>query len=181
MKLATPENHPSIILQCPMSELDAQLETTPILTGHCFCGTVSFTLSSAPVLSAYCHCTICQRLNACPFVHTMHFEKSAFKWTHEEPHESYMDAYSNPESRWKTRWRCKTCGSNVSSYNSKTSEWSVWGCQLDRDNDGKIKNWDIVKPTAHIFYGSRVLDVGDGLGKWEGYANSSVRYYNSGA
>jgi hypothetical protein len=106
----------------------------------------------------------------------MHFNESAFEWTHENPQESYLDSYINPQKPWKKRWRCKTCGSNVSSYNSKTSKWSVWGCQLDRDGDGKIKHWDIIRPTAHIFYGSRVMDVGDDLGKWEAYEGKSVKY-----
>jgi len=134
---------------------------------------VTFALSAAPTLSAYCHCTICQRLNGCPFVHTMHFDELAFEWTHEDPQESYLDSYISGQKPWKKRWRCKTCGSCVSSYNSKTSKWSVWGCQLDRDRDGKIKSWNIVRPTAHIFYGTRVLDVDDDLGKWEGYENKS--------
>jgi len=162
-------------MSADQSTASVAVETKPILTGHCFCRAVSFALSAEPILSAYCHCTICQRLNACPFIHTMHFEESAFKWTHEEPQESYMDGYSNPEKPGKKRWRCKACGSNVSSYNSVTSKWSVWGCQLDRGMDGKIKDWNIVKPTAHIFYGSRVLDVDDDLSKWEGYENKSVR------
>ena len=45
---------------------------------------------------------------------------------------------------------------------------------MERNDDGKIKNWDIIKPTAHMFYGTRVLDVGDDLGKWEGYENKSA-------
>jgi hypothetical protein len=65
----------------------------------------------------------------------------------------------------------------VSSYNAKTDRWSVWGCQLERDENGKIKGWDIAKPTAHMFYGTRVLDVGDGLSKWEGYENKSAKLY----
>lgn len=105
----------------------------------------------------------------------MHFEAAAFKWTRKDPCESYLDSYINPEKPWKKRWRCKNCGSSVSSHNSKTDRWSVWGCQLERFGDGRIKNWEIVKPTAHIFYGTRVIDVGDDLGKWQGYEDKSKR------
>lgn len=153
--------------------LDAQEAPVPdkvIMKGGCFCGEASFVLSTPPVLSAYCHCTICQRLNACPFVHTMHFEASAFAWTHT----SSLDSFSIPEKPHKKRWRCKNCGTNISSYNSTTNRWSVWGCGMERNDDGKIKNWDIIKPTVHMFYGTRVLDVGDDLGKWEGYENKSA-------
>jgi hypothetical protein len=162
-----------------------------LLRGGCFCGEVSFVLSAPPVRSAYCHCTLCQRLNgvstifyktmsiicisgtASPFIHTMHFEASAFTWTQT----SSLDSFSNLQKPHKKRWRCKNCGTNVSSYNSITNRWSVWGCGLERDGGGKIKNWDIVKPTAHIFYGTRVLDVGDDLGKWEAYENTSAKLY----
>jgi len=101
----------------------------------------------------------------------MHFDASAFTWTHECP----LDSFSVLEKPHKTRWRCQHCGTNVSSYNSIKNRWSVWGSGLDRDTNGKINNWDIVKPTAHMFYGTRVLDVGDELGKWEGYEKKSAK------
>jgi hypothetical protein len=44
---------------------------------------------------------------------------------------------------------------------------------LDRNADGKIVGWDIAKPTAHQFYGTRMLDVNDDLTKWEGYQSNS--------
>lgn len=49
----------------------------------------------------------------------------------------------------------------------------MWGAQMARDELGSIKSWDVVKPTAHIFYGTRMLDVNDGLGKWEAYEDKS--------
>ncbi|KIM88780.1 hypothetical protein PILCRDRAFT_813756 [Piloderma croceum F 1598] len=147
----------------------------PILKGSCFCGNVSFAISAPPILSAYCHCTNCQRLNACPFIHTMHFAASAFTWMHDDTPELCLDSFVLPEKPHKQRWRCKTCGSCVASYNKNTDRWSVWGCQLERNEDGTIKDWDIAKPTVHMFYGTRVLDISDGLGKWEGYENQSAK------
>ncbi|KAF7785197.1 hypothetical protein Agabi119p4_1362 [Agaricus bisporus var. burnettii] len=38
-----------------------------------------------------------------------------------------------------------------------------------------IKDFDKIKPTAHIFYKTRMLDVPDGLPKWDGYENQSNR------
>jgi hypothetical protein len=63
----------------------------------------------------------------------------------------------------------------VGSYNIKTDNWSVWGVQLQREDDGVTKDLESVKPTAHIFYGTRLVDVNDDLGKWEGYENKSTR------
>lgn len=112
---------------------------------------------------------------ASPFIHTIHFPDTSFAWTHVEPHEIALDSFTVPEKPWKTRWRCKRCGCCISSHNSKANKWSVWGTQLERDNNGNIKGWDALKPTAHIFYGTRLVDVKDGLGKWEGYENQSTK------
>ena len=162
------------------------------LTGACFCGAVTYALSLPPVLRAYCHCTQCQRLTGmrlsvtqsdneadisifwwqgCPFIHTVHFPVSAFAWTHDAP----VDSFVNPVKPWKTRTRCRRCGVTVSSHNSKTNRISVWGAHFARDDSGRILRWDELKPTAHIFYGTRLLDIEDGLGKWEGYEGNSLR------
>jgi len=63
----------------------------------------------------------------------------------------------------------------VASHNSKANKWSVWGAQLERDESGRIKDWEELKPTAHTFYDTRMLDINDDLGKWEGYENQSRR------
>ncbi|KAI9445397.1 Mss4-like protein [Lactarius indigo] len=141
------------------------------LTGACFCGAVTYALTAPPVLRAYCHCTQCQRLTGCPFIHTIHFPASAFAWTHDSP----VDSFVNPLKPWKTRTRCRACGVTVSSHNSKTDRTSVWGPHLARDDSGRILRWAEVRPTAHIFYGTRLLDIEDGLGKWEGYEGNSEK------
>ncbi|KAH9919991.1 Mss4-like protein [Epithele typhae] len=152
--------------------------------GSCFCGAVSYTVAGKPLLSAFCHCTNCQRLSGCPFVHTVHFLASAFAWTHAPPPggdpASALDAYTIPAKPWKTRYRCRTCGACVASANARAETRSVWGAHLARttaapDGAGRIADWDAVRPTAHIFYGTRMLDVPDGLGKWEGYEGKSAR------
>ena len=129
----------------------------------------------------------------CPFVHTIHFPKDAFSWTHaakggtssadealsEGPapplSEAQLESFVIPSKPWKTRFRCRSCGACVMSTNAKTGSCSVWGAHLARDADGRILGWDGVQPTAHIFYGTRMLDVADGLGKWEGYEARSAR------
>ncbi|KIJ15980.1 hypothetical protein PAXINDRAFT_162963 [Paxillus involutus ATCC 200175] len=155
--------------------MDAPAGSTPILKGSCFCGTITFGIFAPPILSAYCHCTNCQRLTACPFVHTLHFKERDFAWTwpREEPATSVLDYYENPLKPYKRRFRCKKCGVAIASYNANTGQYSVWGAGLERGPDGEILNWEVAKPTAHQFYGTRMLDVNDDLGKWEGYEGRS--------
>lgn len=86
-----------------------------------------------------------------------------------------IETYSVESKPWKIRSRCKKCGCCVSSHNTRTNRRSVWSAQLERDEQGKIKHWDDLKPTAHIFYGTRMLDIQDELAKWEGYNDESRR------
>ena len=102
----------------------------------------------------------------------MHFTDANFSWAPNVSEESY-DRFIIPEKSWKSRLRCKACGVAVAGYNIKTDRWSVWAPHLKRDDSGKFKNYDLVKPTAHIFYGTRLLDVIDTLGKWVGYEGTS--------
>lgn len=110
-----------------------------------------------------------------PFIQTIHFPANAFKWTHEEPAFGFLDLYPVAAKPWKKRWRCKNCGVCVASFHERGNRWSVWGSNLDRNEDGKIKEWEDLKPTVHIFYGTRLLDVNDGLPKWSGYKDQSER------
>ena len=111
----------------------------------------------------------------CPFVHTIHFPANAFSWTQPDAETNLLDSYSVASKPWKTRWRCRTCGACVASTNSKSGYYSVWVGQLARGENGKIVGSDLVKPTAHIFYETRIVDVNDGLGKWAGYEGNSTR------
>lgn len=44
-----------------------------------------------------------------------------------------------------------------------------------RNQDRRLQDhvWELIKPDAHIFYGTRMIDVNDGLGKWEEYKDNS--------
>lgn len=106
---------------------------------------------------------------------TTHFPASRFRWTHPEPQKDALDFYAVSAKPWKVRWRCRKCGATVATHNTKLDKWSVYGAQLQRDDSGKITGWDTIKPTAHIFYETRLVDVQDELGKWTGYENESTR------
>ncbi len=82
----------------------------------------------------------------------MHFPDSSFSWTH-GPH-IRTEVYSVEGKPWKGCHRCTNCGAVVAAHNAQKGTWSLGGSQLARDENGKIKDWDYVKPTAHIFYGT---------------------------
>ncbi|KAG6813243.1 hypothetical protein H0H92_012880 [Tricholoma furcatifolium] len=146
-----------------------------VYKGTCFCRSVSYQVSGPPVLTAYCHCTNCQRLAGAPFIHTLHFPAEVFKFTNNQPDEDLLDTFVPPEKSYKTRYRCKKCGAPVASKNGLTKRFSILGTHLERDAQGTLIHFDELKPTAHIYYDTRVLDINDELGKWYGYENESER------
>ncbi|KAJ7610786.1 Mss4-like protein [Roridomyces roridus] len=140
------------------------------MKGSCRCGSLSYSLTAKPVVSVYCHCTQCQRATCAVFVSSMHYSPSAFSWTHEAevtPIEEKIDGC--------VLYRCAKCRTCTASQMSDTQNWAIRGAHLERDEDGKIINWEEVKPTSHIFYGNRILDVADTLPKWAGFPNKSTR------
>ena len=41
------------------------MASSPVLTGHCGCGGVSFEIDAPLLAAGYCHCTRCQRRTGC--------------------------------------------------------------------------------------------------------------------
>lgn len=57
--------------------------------------------------------------------------------------------------------------------------WTIWPSTLERtdpDGEGPIEGLLLLAPNEHQFYGAwRMLDIQDGLPKWDGYADKSNR------
>ena len=62
----------------------------------------------------------------------------------------------------------------VAGEHTKSSRFNVFVGGMERDQDGNVKNLDAVKATSHIFYDTRLMDVNDGLPKWEGVPGQST-------
>jgi hypothetical protein len=152
-----------------------KMTETPSYHGFCFCKALSWVVTGSPILTVYCHCTTCQRLHAAPFIHTIHYPKERFQWTHPNHATAFLERFQIPDKPWKSRVRCKKCGVMIATENTKTNAYSVFGPVLERDDSGKIMSWEQLKPTAHMFYGTRLLDVNDELPKWQGYSEQSAR------
>ncbi|KAF7785196.1 hypothetical protein Agabi119p4_1361 [Agaricus bisporus var. burnettii] len=141
----------------------------------CFCGAASWRLEGEPLLSVYCHCTGCQRRTGAPFIHGLHFPATSFSWTHQNSDAVFSTTSLNPGSQWLT-YRCQTCYTHIGAMNPFLNLWTLRAAHLNRDPATKLFiDADKIKPTAHIFYDTRVLDVPDGIPKWDGYENKSNR------
>lgn len=176
----------------------SQSDATLFFEGSCFCGSASFKVEGKPLLSAYCHCTLCQRLNGmststlgyqslrfkaqyamtcvymsgCAFLHGLHYPTQSFAWTHQNTSAIFPNPI--PGSYWII-WRCRDCFTFIAAHNISEDKWTVRSAHFRRNTEGQIENWHLIKPTAHIFYGTRMLDVQDDLPKWDGYEYKSAR------
>ncbi|KAK7063902.1 Mss4-like protein [Favolaschia claudopus] len=116
--------------------------------GSCYCGDVSYEVKGNPLFSVYCHCTQCQRSFGAVFVNAIHFTPAAFSWT--------FSAENNPEAEAQegcTVYRCKKCRGAPATQMSDTQNWALRGTQLERDEDGRIKQWeDVIAERSYLVF-----------------------------
>lgn len=118
--------------------------------GACHCEGVRFTLAGPPMMAACCHCSICRRWTAAAY-------SMVGFW---QPERCELDGalVERATSAWLTRYRCAGCGTPI--YNAVRSE------RLTSNNFmlpllGALD--DLTRPTCHIYYADRIVDVEDGL------------------
>lgn len=126
----------------------------------CDCGHVSMTAHGRPELSLYCHCGSCRALYSVDVL-------SATGWAPENvdlPDESSLFAY-RMEGKEMTRYGCPSCGMIMYGVHRPGIPVIPHGV-FRKANNGELP--DALKPSLHLFYGERVVDVDDDLTKSEG-------------
>ncbi|KAJ7070671.1 Mss4-like protein [Mycena amicta] len=144
--------------------------STTVHLASCLCGSLSFKLEDKPLFSIFCHCTRCQRADGAAFVSTMHWPPTAFSWTYTADVTPLVENLGDV-----TLYRCEKCRSCAATQMGDSGNWAIRGAHLARDENGKIIDFESVKPTCHIFYNTRIVDVADDLPKWEGFSGRSKR------
>lgn len=124
--------------------------------GGCHCGAVRFKLSGPPMQSVYCHCSNCRRSTGAAFIMVGFWHPDAVQLA------GGVSLLERATSSHLTRCRCPECGAPI--YNRVRSERitanNVFLPLLDAlDADAR--------PTHHIYYADRVVDVEDGLPKFD--------------
>ena len=135
----------------------SQLNRPSEWTGGCLCGAVQFRLESDPFDAGWCHCRTCQLSSGSPAM--VFASVPDGDWTVEQGAESVGIVKS---SSFGHRAFCKGCGTPLYmkvDHQPETIDFSV--ATLDRP--------DLVAPTFHIFWGSRIawFDPGDDLPRHE--------------
>lgn len=159
------------------------------IRAHCICKGLSLTLTASPIAPSFiCHCTLCQRRVGSAFSTLSLFALTDAKW--ENPTKTAHGDFPVPETykfipefdpstnapvpSGLGQIECSRCSFGVAAWVPKFNAIGVLTSSFERfdasdgvEKEGKTKAWDVVKPQAHIYYKWRMLDMKDGLKKWE--------------
>lgn len=133
--------------------------TPPPLTGRCHCGGVTFDLARARG-SVYCHCSICRRTSGAPFIAAVTVKPNDAEVRCADGVE--LTPYAS--SSYLTRHRCSRCGAAI--FNAIRMES---GLAFDNFMVALVDNAQAPHPTHHIYYAERILDLDDGLPKFDAF------------
>ena len=145
-------------------------------TATCHCRAVEIRVSADPVDAKICHCRNCQTLHGAPMQWASIFHKDDVEVVKGSEHLRFFNSTSNRYERnqYERELPCKVscgkCGTLIADEGRRM--WmafpSLFGFTASNVPEA-------FKPTCHIFYGARVMDVNDGLPKWSGHKGKSER------
>ena len=133
--------------------------TQESISGRCHCGGISFSLINARG-SLYCHCSICRRTTGAPFIAAVSVKPQDADLTCAE--DVSLEAYAT--SSYLTRHRCSRCGSSIFNAIRMSN-----GVKLDNFMVGLLDEPSVPARTHHIYYADRIIDIEDGLPKFDGF------------
>lgn len=130
---------------------------------RCLCGAVGMKLTGEPAARAHCHCTACRDFHGVSML-------SATAWPAERAIvvEGDVASFAHP-ARQMSRTFCRACGETVFGTN-RLGMRVVPNAIVARAAGGALP--DGLRPTMHLFYRHRIVDVRDARPKyldgWDG-------------
>jgi hypothetical protein len=139
---------------------------------RCRCGTVRYDVGADPVDAKMCHCRGCQVLHGAPMQWAAIFHKHHVRLTAGiDALRFFNDEVGCAERVAPCKLRCAECGTPIADEGRRM--WLAFPALFDFGTPWNAP--DAFKPTCHIFYGARVVDVEDALPKWAGHKDASTR------
>jgi hypothetical protein len=139
---------------------------------HCYCNAVKYEVCADPVDAKICHCRTCQKLHGAPMQWAAIFHKRDVRVTSGIDSLTFFSSERNIIDRvLPCKVSCAVCGTPIADEGRRM--WLAFPSLFDFGGRSSIP--EAFKPTCHIFYGSRVMDMYDDLPKWAGHKNHSER------
>jgi hypothetical protein len=150
------------------SILDASF--VPRYRASCYCGAVCYEVCADPVDAKICHCLACQRLHGAPMQWAAIFHKKDVRITAGIEHLRFYNSERDRHDRiLPCKVSCKRCGTPVADEGRRM--WLAFPALFDFGPGREVPA--AFRPTCHIFYGTRAVEVCDDLPKWSGHKNHS--------
>merc|ERR1711916_153182 len=134
---------------------------------RCACGKLCVEFSGPLLFSAICHCSLCRKCSGGPFTHMAGPKSENFKVL--SGGDNVIQFSSSAEIK---RVRCKDCGVNVYNETTKGFHGIPVPCIDDAYKNNKVLQ--SLAPTVHIYYADRVMDLKDGLPKFNAAPTQSA-------
>ena len=139
---------------------------------RCHCGAAQYEVSADPVDAKICHCRVCQVLHGAPMQWAAIFFKHDVRFTRGM---EYLRFYNSTLDRHERLLPCKVscvrCDTLIA--DEGRNMWLAFPTLFDFGAPPQVP--ESFKPTCHIFYGMRVMEIDDGLPKWSGHKAESTR------
>ena len=136
--------------------------------GRCPCGSVTFETTASPIFRAYCHCSICREYNGADYADVTVFRAEDIRALDEDG--VGFKVYKQPPL--VRRGSCLRCGKPAV---EKARIPPLPKLVIVPTGNLDDATWRPA-PAMHIFYGSRVVDVDDGVRKHDGFASSQLAF-----
>jgi hypothetical protein len=139
---------------------------------RCHCGEVGYEVGADPVAAKICHCRTCRTLHGAPMQWAAIFHKRDVRMIRGIEHlRFYSGVLRRPGREPPCKVSCALCGTPIADEGRRM--WLAFPTLFDFGAEGDVP--EAFRPTCHIFYGHRVVDVDDGLPKWSGHENGSEK------
>lgn len=145
---------------------------------RCLCGAVRYEVCADPVDAKFCHCSICRTLHGAPFQWAAIFHKRDVRLTAGAGHLRFYSSERGEAGRVPPcKVSCGACGTPIA--DEGRNMWLAFPTLFDFGDPPRVPS--AFRPTCHIFYAARVMDVADGLPKWSGHKGASILLCGEGA
>ena len=138
---------------------------------RCHCGAVRYEVRADPVDAKICHCIDCRVLHGAPMQWAAIFHKRDVRFTTGVENLRFYNASLDRRDRiLPCKVACASCGTPIA--DEGRNMWLAFPTLFDFGAPPRVPQ--AFKPTCHIFYAMRMMDVDDALPKWSGHKDSST-------
>ena len=138
---------------------------------RCHCGSARYEVRAEPVDAKVCHCLDCQVLHGAPMQWAAIFHKNDVRFTAGVEHlRFYNSAFNRHERLLPCKVACALCGTLIA--DEGRNMWLAFPTLFEFGTPPRVP--ETFRPSCHIFYGMRVMEMADELPKWSGHKDNSI-------